>query len=144
MPEVAWRLRTSAAKDEFTGPDYNDTWGYGKLRILAAIGVTTDIEDMASGLLPPRLLIDQNYPNPFNPTTWIPFYMPKAGAMSMKVYNVKGELVRVLKEQWMSEGAHSVVWNGTDQRGRPVASGLYFCILRAGGRAESRKLVLLR
>jgi len=144
MSEVADRLRSSAAKDDFTGPDYNDTWGHGKLRILGAIGVTTDVEDMAMGLLPPHLLLDQNYPNPFNPTTWIPFYMPRDGVVSMKIYGVKGELIKVLKEQWMSEGAHSVVWNGDDRRGRPVASGLYFCVLRFGERTETKKLVLLR
>jgi subtilisin family serine protease len=144
MPEVSARLRSNAAKDEFTGPDYNDTWGHGKLRILGAVGVTTDVEDMAMGLLPPRLLLDQNYPNPFNPTTWIPFFMPNDGVVSMKIYNVKGELVRVLRDQWMHEGGHSVVWNGDDRHGRPVASGLYFCVLRSGDRTETRKLVLLR
>ena len=144
MPEVAARLRSSAARDEFTGPDYNDTWGYGKLRILGAVGITTGVEDMAMGLVPPGLLLDQNYPNPFNPTTWIPFYTPADGDVSVKIYNVKGELVKVLRDRWMNEGAHSVVWNGDDRRGSPVASGLYFCVLRFGERTESRKLVLLR
>ena len=143
-PEIVERLRASAARDEFTGPDYNDTWGYGKLRILQAIGIATGVEEMAAGLAPPRLLLDQNYPNPFNPTTWIPFYTPGDGVVAVKIYNVKGELVRVLEDRWTSGGAHSVVWNGDDRNGRPAASGLYFCVLRHGGRIETRKLVLLR
>jgi subtilisin family serine protease len=144
MEDVATLLSLNAAKDGFTGPDYNDTWGHGKLRILGAIGATTDVEDITMGLAPPRLLLGQNYPNPFNPTTWIPFYVPKDGPVSIKIYNVKGELVRVVEDKWMNEGAHSTVWNSTDGRGRPAASGLYFCVMRFAGQTETRKLVLLR
>jgi subtilisin family serine protease len=144
MADVMARLRDSAMEDSFTGTTYNDTWGYGKLRILGAIGVTTAVEDMARGLMPPKLLLDQNYPNPFNPTTWIPFYLPRSGSMSLKIFNVRGELVKIIEERWMSEGAHSARWNGDDSRGRNVASGLYFCVLRYGDETETRKLVLLR
>lgn len=144
MEEVAEKLTSNAATDEYTGDVYNDTWGYGKLCILGAVGITTDVEEMAMGAKPPRLLLDQNYPNPFNPTTWIPFYLPKDGEVSIRIYNVRGELVKVLKEKWMSRGAHSVHWNGDDRNNYQVASGLYFCTLRFGGEVQSRKLVLLR
>ncbi|UCF04543.1 MAG: S8 family serine peptidase [bacterium] len=144
MDEVAWLLSSHAEEDGFTGPVYNDTWGYGKLRILGAIGVATAVEDMARGKRPPRLLLDRNYPNPFNPTTWIPFYLPKDGVVSLRIYNVKGELVRVLRLRWMNEGAHSVRWGGLDSNGRQVTSGVYFCELRFGNETQTRKLVLLR
>jgi len=144
MDEIAEKLTSNAATDEYTGDVYNDTWGFGKLCILGAVGITTDVEEMAMGAKPPRLLLDQNYPNPFNPTTWIPFYLPKDGEVSIRIYNVRGELVKVLKEKWMSHGAHSVHWNGDDRNNRQVASGLYFCTLRFGGEVQSRKLVLLR
>jgi hypothetical protein len=144
MEDVAFLLASHAAADAFTGPVYNDTWGWGKLRILAAIGVATDVEDMARGATPPRLLLGQNYPNPFNPTTWIPFFLPTDGLVSVRIYNVRGELVKTLAERRMTRGAHSVRWSGEDAKGRPAASGVYFCALAFGGKTETRKLVLMR
>ena len=144
MDDVAYLLTSHAATDEFTGEVYNDTWGWGKLRILGAIGVSTDVEDMATGSKTPRLLLGQNYPNPFNPTTWIPFYLPSEGKVKISIYNVKGELVRVLRDRTMDAGAHSVIWDGTDLKGKLAASGLYFCIMKFKGSVQSRKLVLIR
>ncbi len=144
MAEIEFLLTRHAAEDAFTGIVYNDTWGWGKLRILGAIGVATSVEEMADGAIPPHLLLDSNYPNPFNPTTWIPFYVPSDGTVSLCVYNVKGEMVKVLKDKRMGRGAHSARWNGRDRKGHPVASGVYFCVLKHGGKTESRKLVLLR
>ncbi len=144
MDEVAYLLTSHAATDAFTGTVYNDTWGWGKLRILGAIGRASDVEDMATGAAAPRLLLGQNYPNPFNPTTWIPFFIPGDGLVSVRIYNVRGELVRTIRDRWMAKGAHSVRWNGEDDRGNAVASGVYFCVLRSGGANETRKLVLMR
>jgi len=144
MTDVAYLLTSHAGTDAFTGAVYNDTWGWGKLRILEAIGVASDVEDIVNGGKPPRLVLDQNYPNPFNPTTWIPFYVPSDGLVSVKIYNVKGELVKVLRDKWMEKGAHSVRWNGDDANGRSVASGIYFCELKAAGETQTRKLALVR
>lgn len=144
MDEVAYLLTSHAAADEFTGDVYNDTWGYGKLRILGAVGVWTAVEEMALDDMPPALLLDRNYPNPFNPTTWIPFYLPGDGVTSVTIYDVRGAVVKVLRNRWMTEGAHSVRWNGEDGAGRAAASGVYFCVLKHGGMTQSRKLVLLR
>jgi len=144
MEDVAFLLSSHAATDAFTGAVYNDTWGWGKLRILGAIGVATDVEDMAAGATPPRLLLGQNYPNPFNPSTWIPFHLPADGVVSVRIYNVRGELVKTVAERRMARGAHSVRWNGEDAKGRAVASGVYFCALAFGGRTETRTLVLMR
>jgi subtilisin family serine protease len=144
MKDVATLITTHAAKDAFTGAVYNDTWGWGKLRILGAIGVATEVEDMAFGTKLPRLILDQNYPNPFNPTTWIPFYLPADGHVSLKIYTASGELVRLLADRWLPKGPHSLRWNGDDGGGRSVASGIYFCELKAGTEKQTRKLVLLR
>jgi hypothetical protein len=144
MRDVAFLITSHAATDAFTGSVYNDTWGWGKLRILHAVGVPTNVDDMARGNAPPRVLLDQNYPNPFNPTTWIPFFLPADGPASIKVYDVRGALVKVLTEKWLPRGAHSVRWNGDDTAGRNVASGIYFCVLRFADNTQTRKLVLLR
>ncbi len=144
MHEVAYLLTTYAGTDAFTGSVYNDTWGWGKLRILNAMGVPTGVDDIARGAAPPRVLLDQNYPNPFNPTTWIPFYLPSDGLVSVKIYNVGGGLVKALREKETPKGAHSVRWNGDDREGRDVSSGIYFCVLKFGNETQTRKLVLLR
>ncbi|MBN1163073.1 MAG: S8 family peptidase [Candidatus Krumholzibacteriota bacterium] len=144
MAEVEYLLTSHAATDGFTGTVYNDTWGYGKLRLMEAMGCATAVEEMAQGMITPRLLLDQNYPNPFNPTTWIPFYLPQDGPASIKIYNVRGRLVRVLRDRWYSRGAHSVRWDGRDAKGNNVASGLYLCVLTQEGERQTRKLVLMR
>lgn len=144
MKDVAYLLTTHTAKDAFTGSVYNDTWGWGKLRILAAVGVATGVEEMMLRAKPPRLLLDQNYPNPFNPTTWIPFFLPHDGLASVRIYNANGQLVKVLEDHWLERGAHSVRWNGDDGRGARVASGIYFCELKFGNDTQTRKLVLVR
>ena len=63
---------------------------------------------------------------------------------TLVIYDVRGAVVKVLADRWMSVGPHSVRWNGEDGRGRPAASGIYFCVLDHGGLTQSRKLVLLR
>ncbi len=144
VAEIEDRLASSALQDEFTGEVYNDWWGFGKLRILGAIGVVTAVEDMAAGALPPGLLLGQNHPNPFNPVTWIPFYLPRSGPASLKIYDVRGVLVRSLRDRWHGEGAHSVHWDGTDLRGRLAPSGIYFCVLEQDGERQMRKVTLLK
>jgi subtilisin family serine protease len=144
MDEVAYRLTSNAVADEFTGEVYNDTWGYGKLRILGAVGIVSGVEDMARGVAPPALLLDQNYPNPFNPTTWIPFFLPSDGTARMAIYDVRGTMVKVLADKWMSGGPHSARWDGEDGEGRSVASGVYFCVLEHGNLTQTRKVVLLK
>lgn len=144
MADVAYLLASHAAADAFTGSVYNDTWGWGKLRILGAVRAATGVEDILLGNAPPRALLDQNYPNPFNPSTWIPFYVPSDGVASVKIYDIRGSLVKVLREGWMSRGAHSVRWEGDGDAGAKAASGIYFCVLRCGGETQARKLVLMR
>ncbi len=144
MEDVAHLLTSHALADSFTGPVYNDTWGYGKLRLLGAVGFATAVEDMAGGLLPPSLLLDQNYPNPFNPSTSIPFYLPASGRARVAIYDVKGRLVSVVRDRFLEKGPHSVRWDGTDSKGRTVASGLYFCVLTQNGGRQTRKMILMR
>jgi len=144
MNEVAYHLTSSAVSDEFTGDVYNDTWGYGKLRILAAVGLITGIEDMVRGETPPALVLGENYPNPFNPSTWIPFFLPSDGAARVAIYDVRGALIKTVTDKRLSGGPHSVHWDGYDAKGLPVASGIYFCVLEHRGLTQTRKLVLIK
>jgi len=86
----------------------------------------------------------QNYPNPFNPETRIRFELSSRGRVKLSVYSVKGELIRTLVEKEMPTGPHSVRWNGRDDSGRSVASGVYFYSLSTPQVKESRKMILLR
>jgi hypothetical protein len=94
----------------------------------------------------------QNYPNPFsqiprfagNPSTTIRFALPEAGEVSLKIYDVTGQLVQTLVDGVVEAGRHQVVWDGTNQHGVQVASGVYFYQLRAGEFKQVRKMSLLR
>ncbi|UCF78029.1 MAG: T9SS type A sorting domain-containing protein [Candidatus Eiseniibacteriota bacterium] len=86
----------------------------------------------------------QNYPNPFNPLTRIEFQLERAGPVTLRVYDVSGKLVKTLVQGTADPGRHTVLWRGEDERGKPVASGIYVYTLEAGGMSASRKMVLLK
>ncbi len=89
--------------------------------------------------------LHQNYPNPFNPETTIAFSLPEAGTADLAVFNQKGQLVRSLVSgQLLPAGASSLVWDGRDDQGNPVSSGIYFSHLTCAGKSVSRKMVLLK
>jgi subtilisin family serine protease len=144
MAEVADILTSHAGTDVFTGPVYNDTWGWGKLRILDALIQTLDVPEPAAGAGRPGVLLGQGRPNPFGGGTWIPFQLGEDGPVSVKILDVEGRLVKVLEDRWIPRGSHAVRWAGDDARGRPVTAGIYLCVLRAQGVEQSRKLTLLR
>jgi hypothetical protein len=88
--------------------------------------------------------LEQNYPNPFNPTTTIRFALPEAAEVNLKIYDVAGQLVQTLVGGVVEAGRYQVVWDGTNQNGLEVASGVYFYQLRAGEFRQVRKMSLLR
>ncbi len=89
--------------------------------------------------------LEQNFPNPFNPTTTIAFSVRSAGArIELGVYNIAGELVRTLTDGDVPGGQHTIIWNGRDDGGRQVSSGVYFVRLECDGQAETRKIALLK
>ncbi len=82
------------------------------------------------------------YPNPFNPATTISFSIKEKTPVELIIYNILGQKVRTLVNQPLEKGEHSVVWNGTDNKGRPVASGIYFYRMKAGKYTETQKMIL--
>ena len=92
-----------------------------------------------------RLTLRGNYPNPFNPATKIAFDLPDPARVSLRVYNAAGRLVRVLLSDLpMDSGPHVKPWDGRNDHGAMLASGVYFCRLEADGEALSRSMVLLK
>ncbi|MEZ4765761.1 MAG: FlgD immunoglobulin-like domain containing protein [Calditrichia bacterium] len=86
----------------------------------------------------------QNYPNPFNPTTTIEYRLATAGNISLKIFNIAGQEVRTLVNAAQTAGRYSVNWDGRDNRGMPVASGVYFYRLETQAAVQSRKMLLIR
>ena len=84
------------------------------------------------------------YPNPFNPQTTIVFELAQPERTELAIYNLQGSLVRTLVSETRPGGRHEVVWNGKDNNGQQVASGVYMARLKAGSVAQMRKLVLVK
>ncbi len=91
-----------------------------------------------------RTSLLQNFPNPFNPSTSIRFQLASEGSVRLAIYNLKGQLVRVLSDGHRSRGSHTVTWDGLDASGDPVSSGVYLYRLQAGGKVQSRRMLLLK
>lgn len=86
----------------------------------------------------------QNYPNPFNPQTEITFALPQTEHVTLSIFNTLGQKIRTLVDQPYPAGFHSVIWDSQDNRGHPVASGIYLYHIKAGGFVQIRKMSLLR
>ncbi len=89
-------------------------------------------------------LIIFNYPNPFNPTTIISFNLPSDSDVSVEVYNVKGQKVKTLLNEKMTAGQHKVIWNGLNEKNKPVSSGVYLYKVRAGNQESVKRMILLK
>jgi hypothetical protein len=85
-----------------------------------------------------------NYPNPFNPTTTVRYDLPVAQDVTIVIYNVRGEMVRMLVDQYQMPGRHEAVWDGRYSRGESVASGLYLYKIVAGEFVSTRKMTMLK
>jgi hypothetical protein len=104
---------------------------------------TVGVEDDDSGL-PFEFDLAQNYPNPFNPVTVIEYALPENGSVRLEVFNLCGQKVKTLVDDYQQAGYKEVIWDGTDKDGRSVASGIYFCRLKAGDHCRVRKMSLIK
>ena len=86
----------------------------------------------------------RNYPNPFNPTTTIAFNVKQPGKVTVNIYNLKGQLIKTLLNDYMLSGEHKVVWNGTDNLGNNIGSGIYLYKLQLNGYSQTNKMLLLK
>jgi hypothetical protein len=113
------------------------------------ISIWASVTDAASGLapgagVPERIFLGSNHPNPFHSGTWIPFELHAEGRVSVRVLDILGRRVRTLVEGRMNAGPHQVRWDGTDDAGGPLPSGVYVFRLEADGTAVQRKSALVR
>ena len=92
---------------------------------------------------PREYSLAQNTPNPFNPQTQIQFALKESGRVTLKIYNLSGQLVRTLLDAEKSTGSYSVIWDGTDEHGIKVTSGTYLYRLQVNGFRQTKKLVFI-
>jgi len=118
----------------------------GKLPVLENIVINEEIIEVKdSPGIPKVFQLHQNYPNPFNPVTTIKFDLPKTSDVSLKIYNILGQEIRTLIDNNKNAGYHSINWNGTNNLGIKVASGVYIYRIRtSAGYVMSKKMVLLK
>ncbi len=98
----------------------------------------------AGGEIPNQFALNQNYPNPFNPSTTITFALPKNEQVKLEVYDILGNLVKTVVNQQMAPGNYNVVWNGVDQNGARVSSGVYLYRLQAGSFSTVKKMLMVK
>jgi len=91
-----------------------------------------------------QVLLRQNYPNPFNPSTTISFYLPEKTHTQLTIYNIKGQVVKTIKNEELNKGSHYEVWDGKDRFGCAVSSGVYFYKLRTNNKTLVRKMLMLK
>jgi hypothetical protein len=130
-PEV---LRPQAARDQAS---------------MGQIFLTVTVMNLAVSVtdeetLPRDFALIQNYPNPFNSGTVIEYYLPIDCLVNVSIYNILGQKVAVLVDSRQRAGRRIATWNSTDFRGRPVASGIYFYLMRAEDYIAVKKMMVLR
>lgn len=97
-----------------------------------------------SDVLPDDFSLEQNYPNPFNPSTSFDFALPKLSQVNIEIFNVLGQKIKTLADAEYPAGKYKVNWDGTDEEGSSVASGIYFYRMNAEGFQDTKKLMLLK
>ncbi|MBD3217750.1 MAG: T9SS type A sorting domain-containing protein, partial [candidate division Zixibacteria bacterium] len=133
--------------DEFRlrvdGQDTEETFAFGDEgdRILVT---SLHLKGGGSGTVPTQYSLNQNYPNPFNPETTISFELPADSKVELTIYNILGEKVSTLVNEFKPAGAYEVIWNGTRDDGSTVSSGIYFYRLNTGDFVKSMKMTLMK
>jgi hypothetical protein len=94
--------------------------------------------------IPARFELSQNYPNPFNPTTKIDFAVPRSSYVTIKIYDITGREIKSLVNQKMTPGNYTVDWNGRDNNGLQISTGVYFYRFVASGNVFVKKMVLIK
>jgi len=112
--------------------------------ILHGTGEDTSTISVVLDNIPLSFELKQNFPNPFNSNTQIYFGLSYASPVEMGVYDIQGDRIRTLVQNNIEAGFHTITWNGRNDAGQSVSSGLYFYLLRAGRFTEARKMVLIK
>ena len=118
----------------------------GSLKYLQAIAL---LESVLAEMRPEKTVLLANYPNPFNPETWIPYRLANASDVRISIYDTRGVVIRRLglghqREGYYTSRSRSAYWDGRNEVGEHVATGIYFYQLQAGNTSLLRKMVILK
>ena len=102
------------------------------------------MEIFEPNVIPKSFALQQNYPNPFNPSTNIVYELPVGARVKLEVFNMLGQKVRTLVQKDQAIGQHQIQWDGKDDSGFKVGSGVYIYRLDAGTFTESRKMLMIK
>jgi hypothetical protein len=164
--ELIWPLRVKGISNEglefidvssLTQLGYSITLANSNSQIVAIINedrtvkidpgnysIVATRDGVNTGRIPSDYVLADNYPNPFNPTTTITFGLPRAGQVRLAVYNLLGQRVATLMDGFKPAGWHEVSWNGRNDEGSAVSSGVYFYRLETDEFIQSRKMLLIK
>ncbi len=163
VPPTTWSLKAAVGGTSWIEDDFiiGGSWAhnYAHYRIKAQdsqnqLSAVSNSMAVAVGAMLPKtageeghrhqFLLAQNSPNPFNPTTRISYEIPEAGHVTLKIFNAVGQHVATLVNDYQEAGAKEITWNGKDDSGNEVASGLYLYRLQAGDQIKTMKMNLLK
>jgi hypothetical protein len=107
-------------------------------------GNLTSVNQITAGTYPTEFELLQNYPNPFNAETMIKYHVRAGGQVNLSIFNLRGQKIRALVDELRTPGEYETRWDGRDEYGQAVASGIYVIQIQAGEMIESRKITLLK
>jgi len=131
-PNITYRVYSRNYSEKLSTPVSETTNG----RLL--------LKQPSSAITPRSLTLAQNYPNPFNPETLISFGLPEDKYVSLNIYNLSGQTITTLVERQLKKGKYNFIWNGRNDLGEIVSSGIYIYSLKAGPDRIVKKLILMR
>ena len=134
-PDGAWKIGDAAPGDRSLVTNPGDA---------ASKPSETGINHFLAAAVPEQIQLHQNYPNPFNPETRIRFELDRPAQLAVRIFNLQGHLVRTLVQDIFTAGSYEVVWNGRDEAGNTLGSGIYLCQLQSGGGALTVRMVLMK
>jgi hypothetical protein len=134
LDTVLWPPVTKYEFSTTGGSAYYPFFGMGAL----------EVKDANTPATPKVFSLSQNYPNPFNPKTIIRFGLPKDSWVNLDIYNVLGQKVKTLVDERLNAGMKEVEWDGKDDKGFEVSSGIYFYKIKAGDFSDIKKMVMLK
>ena len=109
-----------------------------------AVGVGIEVSVEEPNIMPAKFDLHQNYPNPFNPSTNIKFDLAENSHVSITIFNLVGQKVSTLVNRSLDSGSYTITWNGLDNNGNQLPSGMYFYEMRTPSYQSIKKLVLVK
>jgi len=137
--ETAFIVGQSSPSDISESSNYRNISGF--FASFSTFGAPQKAEARMRVPVPEEYALDQNYPNPFNPETTIEYQLPEAGKVMLKIYNVIGQEIRTLVNEDKEAGYHKIRWDGMDNKGVKVSSGIYIYQLQVGNFLRIKKML---